>query len=92
MVRFAIGIAPVFAVCLALRREVDVLQITTYYNLAYRPLSSAFDEGEKSAYHGKRRGKGGCDRFEACKMRHYRRAEQLDSHFKELWGLFSLVI
>lgn len=91
MVRLAIGIAPVFAVSLALRHEVDVLQITTYYNLAYRPFSSACD-GEKSAYREERRGRGGRDGFEACKMRHYRRAERLDSHFKELWGLFSPVI
>lgn len=35
---FAIGIAPVYVLSPARRREVDVLQITTYYSLACRPF------------------------------------------------------
>lgn len=34
----AIGIAPVYVLSPARRREVDVLQITTYYSLACRPF------------------------------------------------------
>lgn len=63
MVHSSIGIAPVYAVSLALRREVDVLQITTYYSLACRRLSSAFDGGEKSAYREEKRGRGDHDGF-----------------------------
>lgn len=60
---FAIGIAPVYVLSLAGRRELDVLQITTYYSIACRPLSFAFDGGERSAYHEERRGREDHDGF-----------------------------
>lgn len=69
MVCSAIGIAPVFAISLARRRKVDVLQITTYYSLAQCRPSSVFDGGEKSAYREERRGRGDHDGFSAYGMR-----------------------
>ena len=58
VVLFAGGVAPVYAASPARRREVDVLQITTYYSLACRRLSCAFDGGEKGAYREESRGRG----------------------------------
>lgn len=53
------------------------------------PLSSAFDGGEKSAYHEERRGRGHHDGFVAHGTRQTTgRVELLGSHFKELRGLF----